>query len=341
MGGRFLEICRYHGKEICSYDLKNENGIYRQENVIELKRAAARKELICVDCGKRVYLAAGLIREPYFAHYEAEQCAYGRLGESEESRLAKRLIYQMLKRSFSKETVYARHRLEDGTYTTFYITNDSGEDLGIDYRLTQLPIKLLDKRVDYLKQHQIRPIFFLSDQSSKDRNQLSWYQEYMQDLIGYCIFFHRSKEEFVFKRSFHYQYETYRVDRVFERHLSIQNASLNKDGTFVCDFGEKCMQREQEIIDQIHQEAELERKEKIRQLQYKRQQMLKEATQEKQSLMTRLTKIMDRIDFNEMDLPSNLRRDILNECLRMIPEGDVELISEKYRNYLLSFEYYA
>ena len=72
-----MENCYYKGKTICTFDLKEENGLYYEELVIQWKEAAASRQLTCVECGAPVYLAAGPIKEPYFAHYDLEECDYG------------------------------------------------------------------------------------------------------------------------------------------------------------------------------------------------------------------------------------------------------------------------
>ncbi len=79
-----MESCIHKSEEICTYELKDRAGIYRVEQVEELKLAAARGELICKDCGAKVYLAAGLIKEPYFSHYDLSVCEYFANRESEE-----------------------------------------------------------------------------------------------------------------------------------------------------------------------------------------------------------------------------------------------------------------
>ena len=310
-GGNPMELCSYHGKQICSYDLKNEYGIYHQEEVLALKRAAAQGELFCTDCKERVYLAAGLIREPYFAHYDAKECPYGSSGESEELRLGKRLLYQMLLRSFPKEAVHVRYRLEDGNFTTFYVETKEGVRIAIDYRLTQLPIKFLDSRKDYFLQHHISPLFLLASRQDKDNEQLNWYQTYIQDLLGYCIFFDAIKGELKLKRNFQYQFHQYRISRMFYESLLIQEVRLKEDGTFTSDFLESCRKTEEKLIEDQKQQYALFLREQKRQYAYYEQQREQEANYEKEQLMARLLRILDRIDFAGIKLGIGIRRDIL------------------------------
>lgn len=104
------------GKTICTLELKDENGLYYEELVFEWKQAAAERRLTCLECGAFVYLAAGPIKEPYFAHYDVETCDYSNGKESEELKKGKRLLYQMCRRSFPDSDIHARYRLENGMY---------------------------------------------------------------------------------------------------------------------------------------------------------------------------------------------------------------------------------
>ncbi len=336
--GDSVENCIYEGKQICTYDLKDQIGIYHQDEVLRLKRAAAQGELYCTDCKDRVYLAAGLIREPYFAHYDAKECSYGNSGESEELRLGKRLLYQLLLRSFPKEAVRVRHRLKDGSYTTFYVETGIGEPIAIDYRLSQMSIEQLDCRIDYLVNHKMKPLFILSSRQDKNREQINWYQSYIQDLLGYCIFFDAVKGELELKRSFQAQVHHLRANRIFQERLKVNETVLKKDGTFDCDFLENCQKKELEIMEQLKQsyrsyERDLER----RYLFYQRQQE-EDAIYERKQRINQLLRIVSRIDFTQTELSNGIRRDILLSCIDMIHRDELELISTKYLNYILAFE---
>lgn len=337
-GGKHVENCIYHGKQICSYDLKDEWGIYHQEDVIRLKRAAAQGELYCTDCKERVYLAAGLIREPYFAHYDAKECSYGNSGESEELRLGKRLLYQLLLRSFPKEAVRVRHRLKDGSYTSFYVETEQGGRIAIDYRLTQMSIKQLDIRKNYFLQNQIKPIFILSTRQDKNCEQINWYQSYIQELLGYCIFFDAFSGELELKRGFQAQFHQFRANRMFQEKLLVNETTIREDGTLSSDFLESCRKKEKEMIEHLKQQYQSYEREQERRYNYYQQQLDKDASYEREQLINRLLRIVERIDFTKTELSNGIRRDILLNCIEMIHQGEVELVSTKYLNYILECE---
>ncbi len=333
-----MENCKYDGVEVCSYDLKDEWGIYQQNKVVALKRAATNGYLRCTDCEERVYLAAGLIREPYFAHYDAKNCPYGKSLESEESRIGKRLIYHLLKNSFPDGDIHVRHRLDEGFYTSFFVITEENSKLAIDYRLTQLPIKQFDERKQYYLSHEIMPVFFLGVRQDKNCEQLNWYQQCVQDLFGYCIFFDALAGKVIFKRNFDYQVDQFRRNQVFQESYPIQELKLTSTGVFNCDFLENCRFKEESIKHKLQEQANQYKEEQLRQEIYYQQQIAKNQVEEKARLTENLIKIIQRVDFYETELKSGIRRDILLNCIDLIVQGNIDLVSEKYINYINQYQ---
>ena len=327
-----MENCHFHGKEICSYELKDKHGIYHQDQVIELKKAAAKGELRCVDCGQRVYLAAGLIKEPYFSHYDLENCSYGATAESEESKKGKRLLYHLLTSSFKNHNISVRHRMEEGFYSSFYVPMDTGMDLAIEYRLTQLPMKLLEQRMEYYQEHKVKPIMILGIRQDKGMNQLNWYQEYVQKELGYCIFLNSQEETITVKRSFLCSVGRYRQSQVFDHTYPIKELAFQQNGTFTFDFLSKCEQKEKQIMTSLEEKLRLEKEVQERQFAYYQNQKLLQEQREYE----RFHRILQSIDFTQVVIPQGIRRDILLSCVDMIKNGDIDMVSEKYLTYIMS-----
>lgn len=79
---------------------KNKNTGERVDiTQIENPRLELKDEYICQlpDCGHRVFIKAGMITSAHFCHYAACKTEYQIHGESEEHRLAKRLLAEKLK----------------------------------------------------------------------------------------------------------------------------------------------------------------------------------------------------------------------------------------------------
>lgn len=343
-----MDICLSNGMEICTYDLKDEAGIYYQGIVMEWKRNAAKRKLICVDCGSPVYLAAGLKKEPYFAHYDIVSCAYGKRMESQELMRGKRLLYHMLKRSFPSKEIHIRHRLTNGLYTTCYVKNEEGYDLAIDYRLQMLPIKELDLRVQYFDEQEIIPVFLLGIRQDKQKGQLSWYQTYIQNLNGCCVFLDTEEETVIMKHHITYVEKGKRKSTVFQKSYNIHEITLSEDGTFYCDFYEACENKKLEL--EKKEEKEQKRLKEIRDKERRyheeqvKQERIHEVSQEieKQRYEQKLQEYQEwckqdrllKIDFQTIELPEGLRRDVLLNCIELVKNGQEDMISKRYLDYI-------
>lgn len=248
--GFSMENCIYHGEELCSYNLKDKNNYYNSELVEQWKLAAAKGELICSDCGQRVYLAAGPIKEPYFAHYDKKSCEYSNMQESEELKRGKRLLYNVLKRSFPTDIIRARHKMKNGMYSTLYLIREDGKEMAIDYRLQRNGIDKFNERSEFYKKESIFPIYILGINQKADNKQISWYEKLIQKERGYCTFINVWKESIILKKTFDYTVGGVRKLYFCQKEYYLADVSLLGDGSFTCDFYEECKLYENKIIEE-------------------------------------------------------------------------------------------
>jgi hypothetical protein len=54
LGDMIMENCLYGKKTICTFDLKDESGLYYENKVLDWKQAAANRLLTCVECGAKL-----------------------------------------------------------------------------------------------------------------------------------------------------------------------------------------------------------------------------------------------------------------------------------------------
>lgn len=242
-----MENCIYHGDEICSYNLKDKNNYYNSDLVEQWKLAAAKGELICSDCGQRVYLAAGPIMEPYFAHYDKKSCEYSNVQESDELRIGKRLLYTLLKKSFPKAVTRARYKMKNGMYSTLYLLGEDGRQVAIDYRLQRNGIDKFNERSTFYKKENILPMYVLGIGQNTDNKQISWYEKLIQKEMGYCIFINVWKESIILKKIFDYTVGGIRNLYFCEKEYRLADIYLQDDYTFGCDFYEECQKFEEQI----------------------------------------------------------------------------------------------
>lgn len=299
-----MENSIYNGKEICAFDLKDNDGYYNYDLVEEWKNAAHDRRLYCSDCGQGVYLAAGPIKEPYFAHYDKVECPYGNQIESEEMRKGKRLIYTLLKNSFPESDIRARYKMGNGKYSTCYVLHPDGQDIAIDYRLQYNTIDSFHERDTYYKENGIIPVYILGINKNNGSNQLSWYGNLIQKSTGLCIFLDAKNEKVVLKKSFDYRLGKQRIIKYYEKAYDLEGLIINKDGTFDCDFQEECIRILEDIQERKKAYVQNIEKQRIKNM---------------------------SIQPKEEGL---IRPDILRNAILCLERGEGHLVSKRYLDYI-------
>ncbi len=351
-----MENSIYRGKMICTYDLKDENGIYYEDTVLEWKEAAADRDLHCVDCGAPVYLAAGPIKEPYFAHYDIEDCEYGRGQESEELKKGKRLLYHFLRRSFPDSNIQARYRLENGMYSTLFC-NNSNQLIALDYRLVNNSLQKFRMRDDYYLTHRIKVIYILGKRQDKDTKQPDWYQNLIQNAMGYLVFLDTENEQLIMKRSFGYRLGKERHFKHCKKTYPIRELTMDITGKMLCDFEALCDRMEHQIEEEKlkyvriqdklqtlrEEKLRLEQEEQLRMEEYRRQQVdnlmgsSNDAGHEEPRApipeVRASRKLVKHRDEEIMALGLNIS--LYHKCFAMIEQGDGHLVAKKYYDLIM------
>jgi len=340
-----MENCIYQGKMICTYDLKDENGLYYEDQVLVWKEAAADRRLHCVECSAPVYLAAGPVKEPYFAHYDTLECDYESGQESEELKKGKRLIYQLLRRSYPERSIQARYRLENGMYGTLFCDNRD-QPMVIDYRLVNNSLTKFRERDDYYQTHRIKVIYILGVRQEKNTKQLDWYQNLLQKAMGYVAFLDVEKEELILRRSYGYRLGAERHFKSVRKNYRISELTMDETGQMLCDFDALCdklvqqieeenrsYQRTQDKLKQLREERQrLEEEEQKRMEEYRRRMetvpiepIVQIEPLEPMEPRPRLTRRSD-----EEILALGLNPVIYEKCIHLIEQGDGHLVAKKY-----------
>jgi competence CoiA-like predicted nuclease len=357
-----MENSIYQGKMICTYDLKDENGVYYEEQVLDWKEAAGERRLRCVDCGAPVYLAAGPIKEPYFAHYDIEECDYSSGQESEELKKGKRLLYQLLKRSLPDCNIQARYRLENGMYSTLFCS-DGEQFISIDYRLVNNSLEKFRLRDNYYQNNRIRAIYILGKRQEKNTKQLDWYQNLIQNSMGYLAFLDTKKELLTLKKSFGYRLGKERHFKYCSKAYPVKDLTLEFTGRMECDFTSLCKELEQQIEEEkiryqrtqdrlrqlqeeklrLEQEEQL-RLENYRMLQKEKIALEKSRIHEETSVQTPdLQLALPTKEFTDAPvirteaeiLALGLNPVLYSKCLAMIEQGEGHLVAKKYYDYIM------
>ncbi len=351
-----MENSFYRGKAICTFDLKDQSELYYEDMVLEWKQAAADRLLTCMECGAHVYLAAGPIKEPYFAHYDLEDCDYGNGHETEELKKGKRLLYRLLKRSFPESNVQARYRMENGMYSTLYCSNDDDKPIVIDYRLQNNSLEKFRLRDNFYQANHVMPLYILGIKQEKDTKQIDWYQSLIQSSMGFLAFLDAEHETLTLKRSFGYRLGKDRKFLYCIKSYSIKELMIDTQGKIICDFMEECnkielnikeeklrYQKTQEKLRELKEEKlRLEERENERLEAYHRakkkeekEQEEKEQEEKEQEEIEKRTVNENRtVKENQIDI-MELNPVILEKCKKMIEEGNAHLVSKKYYNAIM------
>lgn len=326
-----MENCLYQGKTICTFDLKDVNGIYYEDMVLEWKQAAADRQLTCTECGAHVYLAAGLVKEPYFAHYDLEKCEYASGNESEELKKGKRLLYQLMKRSFPDGEIYARYHMKNGMYSTIYGCLSNGREIAIDLRLQNNSLDQFRNRASFYQENNILPIYVMGNGKNNNTKQIDWYQSLIQSAMGYLIFLDAKAETITLKRSFSYRLGKDRKFKFCTKTYPIKEIFMDFEGRICCAFWEDCENIEIQITREKEQYEKIrEQKNKLRGFYEEMQQKEKDGMENYRKIEQEKSKSKQRENSSTIKVAQSLDPVIYEKCKKMIEEGNAQLVSKKY-----------
>jgi competence CoiA-like predicted nuclease len=342
-----MENCCYHGKILCTYELKDASGYYYEDKVIEWKEAAAERRLTCVECGAPVYLAAGPVKEPYFAHYDIEACNYGGSTESEELKKGKRLLYHLLGRSFPGSDVQAHYRLANGMYATLFCT-DGEHRIAVDYRLQNTSLEKYRERDNYYQEKGITVIYILGKRLDKKTKQPDWYQTLIQKSMGYLAFLDTEKETLNFKKSISYRLGKERRFQSIDKTYPVRETEIDWNGMPKGSFDIECIMLAQAIKEE--KVSYHKKQDQLKRLQNERT-LLEETEQKRMEAYRNRMKQLEMEAYRnkpsseKIDLPSSdqckhpteeeliamgINPNLYQKCLTMVREGNSQLVAAKY-----------
>jgi len=326
-----MENCLYRGNTICTFDLKDDKDLYYEEMVLDWKQAAAERKLTCLECGAHVYLAAGSIKEPYFAHYDLEECDYGNGHESEELKKGKRLLYQLLRRSFPTSDIQARFRMENGLYSTLYCIFEHGQAFSVDYRLQNNSLEKFRERDAFYQFNRITPIYVLGKRLEKEGKQLDWYQNLLQSSMGYLIYLDTKEETLTLKKSFGYRLGNSRKFQYLTKTYPICELTIRSDGQMSGSFTQECERVEQQIMEEkLQYQRRLEQLKRLREEQLRHEEEDRRRQEEYRRTKEREKNREEHSYAEQHPKFQDLNPALLEKCRRMIEEGNGNLVSKKY-----------
>lgn len=161
----------YNEKIICSFDVKNKYGNYETEIYEEYKKAGQVGLLKCEECGTSVYLKAGNIKIPHFAHKDSNRSCFFELhkNESEEQVRGKFILYKWLAEQYNN--VYLDKKY-DNRRANVSIESEKGI-IALQYIRNERSLnEWNEKREDY-SELGIKDIYFFSFKEFNTENKIS------------------------------------------------------------------------------------------------------------------------------------------------------------------------
>lgn len=76
---------------------KDENGNYKQELRLKMKKESQKHCFSCPECGESLILNAGNIRQPYFSHYAGSDCVLTSKEQAERNQLMRQAMLLLAK----------------------------------------------------------------------------------------------------------------------------------------------------------------------------------------------------------------------------------------------------
>lgn len=303
----------YKDKIICSFNVKNKYRNYEIEIYEEYKKAGQTGLLKCEECGTPVYLKAGNIKVPHFAHKDSNRSCFfeSHKNESEEQVKGKFILYKWLAEQYGNVYIDKKYdnrranvsiEAEKGIVVLQYIRNERSLN------------EWNEKREDYLKLG-IKDLYFFSFKEFNKENKISEeqfrkiVQKYSNDNMIKML--NTDKNELLLMRYIDFNDKDNKLfySRLFSKSYNIYNVKLTLDGIIESDFEDEykiAFENHREIAREQYSKMVKEKKlaeelikKQLMQQNYKKQIQLEKAEKEKSDKNKKNEKINSSIIFGD------------------------------------------
>lgn len=227
------ENALYQGELWCAYELKDYEGRYKEDLRLQMRMASQNHELICPNCKESIILCAGMIREPYFRHHAETDCKTRSNGNQGDYPLARRLLYQLAKRSFKESEIYCSKEI--GTYVADIYINNTDKPMVMEYLSYDMKLnEWLDKHAFYERKG-ITDVWFLN--SKKYRFEAPTTFEYLIATKKHILnILDTHSGEVTLKKIMRLNGQS--VGKVIAKSYFLPDLKIDDEGCLQCDFEE-------------------------------------------------------------------------------------------------------
>lgn len=153
--------CIHNGKQINSMMFYNKHDIKKWELISVYKNLSKNKELLCEECNRPVYIAAGDKKVVCFAHYSSHnKCSYI-LFKDEETREAVRQMYRIIN-GFDIKEIKLNFNISDINRKIHIYFEMKNEKVGLVYIKSKSTTLELKELINSYKKHGIKIILVFS-----------------------------------------------------------------------------------------------------------------------------------------------------------------------------------
>lgn len=232
------ENALFQGELWCSYELKDYEGRYKEDLRLKMRMASQNHELICPDCKESIILCAGMIREPYFRHHAETDCKARSNGNQGDYPLARRLLYQLAKRSFKEAQIYCSK--EVGKYVADIYINDNHMSMAMEYLSYDMKLNEWLEKHAYYEKEGITDVWFLN--SKKYRFEAPTTFEYLIATKKYILnILDTHSGEVTLKKILRLNGQS--VGKVISKGYFLPDLTIDAEGNLRCDFEEYLEER--------------------------------------------------------------------------------------------------
>ncbi len=288
-----MESAYYKGELWCAYELKDANGRYYEEYRLKMRKESQKNAFICPDCGEYLILCAGPIMEPFFKHHENTQCVARSVKGGKNYLNARRLLYQLAKKSFPHAKITLNKKLSDkfhggilietsvdmiykneginsefpNQYSFFLEEKDMNIMLNLEYISYDMFLADWEEKHQFFKENNIIDVWFLSNKKYKKDTIQTF--EYLISINSSPILKILCQEEgkILLKQAIIIPED--KSSRIIHCEYMLDELTLTTDGEFDCDFELIC-DSEKEIINRELLQERLFKEELRKETQYER-----------------------------------------------------------------------
>lgn len=227
-----IECALYKGELWSVGELLDENGQYKEDLRLFMRKESQNNQFYCPDCGNLLVLCTGQKLPPFFRHHQKEACEKVIRERGSSFLKARKLLYELARRSFPQAHISSK------------ITANPLEIL-IEIESSQLVLTYASSDIKYITWEEIHKNYernnmidiWVLNAKTVLPNEFSTFQYLVAKTKGQCICLDVYQEKLILKKN--YKNRLDQTDMVYAKQYFIDEVTLTTNGEFLCDF-EQC-----------------------------------------------------------------------------------------------------